>query len=133
MITYRQIGFDELEKFERLLVAFCIETNADADALANILNNLESGKTKTFAAENGQICGILGYQMAGESGVVDFFYVTPENRKGFVGGRLCKMAAKYGKEKLGGKKIVAIVTEDKEPLYTKIGFKRKFYLLEKEI
>lgn len=132
MIIYRQIGFDELDKYGRLLAAFCIETNADDDALANILTGIESGKTRVFAAENGVICGVVGYRVAGEAAVSDFLYVIPEKRKSVIGGKLYHTAEKHAKTN-GLNKSVLIVTEDKEPLYAKIGFKRKFILLEKEI
>lgn len=132
-MIYRVSGFHEIDKFYSLLSEFCAETEADDDALAIILDNIESGKTRVFVAiDNGEYCGVLGYQKAGETAVSDFFFVVPERRKEMIGGRLFREASRDAIER-GLCKIVLIVTEDKEPLYTKIGFKRKFILLEKEI
>lgn len=131
-IAYRQIGSDELAKFFSLLVDFCIETNADDDALALILQRIEDGRTVTFAAENGSVCGVLGYIQTGDRAIPDFFFVKPEYRQGIIGGKLMKVASKHAKM-YGVKKIIPMVTEDKESLYTKLGFKRKYIMLEKEI
>ena len=132
-MNYREIKYNEIEKFYRLISAFCSETNADNDALSVVIKRLEEGRTFTFAAEeNGKIFGVIGYCRAGDAAIPDFFYVLPDKRGKAIGGILYRMGTEHAK-KAGIKKIVPIVTEDKESLYTKIGFKRKFILLEKEI
>lgn len=132
-IAYRKLNADDALSIMPMIEAFCRETNADDEAVGAIMKRLNEGKTTVFVAENGNLLGIAGYCIAGEAIVPDFFYVRPDKRQGIIGGMLYKKAAAYAKRYQGAKKIVPIVTEDKERLYTKIGFKRKFILLEKEI
>ncbi len=132
-MIYRKLEPNEYERIIEMVIDFCDETNADDTAITAIITRMGEGRTTVFAAENGQLCGILGYCTAGEVAIPDFFYVLPEKRKGTVGGRLYNMAIRYAK-KHGIKKAVPMVTIDKEPIYTKLGFKRsKFILLEKEL
>ena len=133
MIIYRKLEPEEYERIIPMVIDFCDETNADDQAITAIMIRMGEGRTEVFTAENGKLCGMLGYCTSGEVAIPEFFYVLPEKRKGIIGGRLYQIVTKYVKGQ-GIKKWVPMVTADKEPIYTKLGFKRsKFILLEKEI
>jgi N-acetylglutamate synthase-like GNAT family acetyltransferase len=132
LITYRKATIDDLENMYPLLADFCEETKSDEDALERIVSNILDEKTTSFIAENGRICGVIGALQLGERALPDFFYVIPEMRGKTVGGKLFVKGSAYMKT-LGVKKFIPLVSEELESMYTKLGFKRKFIMLEKEI
>lgn len=133
MTTYRIIKKDELNSFRSLLTDFCIETDTDDDALSLMLGRVETGTTTIIAAEDEYgVCGLVGFMVIGIRCFPDFFYVIPERRGGVVGGTLYKKCIETAKA-MGAKLLLPMVTDDKIDMYTKLGFRRKLTILEKEI
>lgn len=131
-MIYRKIEYDEIKKVLPLILSFCEETQADLAEIESIVSRLEQEQTVMFAAENGQICGVIGGYFIGSVGIADFFYVLPEYRGGMIGGRLHRKITEWVKNH-GGQKIAIFCDDDRLPIYLKLGYQHKRHVLERGV
>lgn len=133
VITYHETNWKEIEEYYPLIEKFVVETNADSDAMRVLLYRIENDKNHCFLAKDGKkVIGMSGYCPAGDHGVAEILYVLPEYRGKTIAGALLQKSFEHAREN-GISKATLMVSDDREKLYTKLGFKRKFILLEKEI
>ena len=131
MITYRYMTHSDLEQVEAMLFDFCAETEVESIVYESMVDRVLSGETRVIVAENGSICGMVGYIIQGPEQAGEFLYVKPEKRNTIIGGKLYGLAIEDGKED-GVKKFIIFASEGRAKMYRKLGYNVKGILMERE-
>jgi hypothetical protein len=130
-VIYRSLKKEDLPSIMSLLTAFCEETNAGSEQ-KGLIDRIRTGETQGVIAENGSICGIVGYSPQGSIAAGEFLYVVPEKR-GVIGGRLFNLAATQAREEQGCRRVIIIAGLKNSGRYKRRGYSTKYEVLEKEL
>ena len=130
MITYRYMTHSDLEQVEAMLFDFCAETEVESIVYESMVDRVLSGETRVIVAENGSICGMVGYIIQGPEQAGEFLYVKPEKRNTIIGGKLYGLAIEDGKEDKVTR-FVIFASRGKAGIYKKLGYKEICTVMER--
>lgn len=115
-------------KIRQMLEAYRKEEDLSFD-VDNQIGSIEDGITQCVIAENGQLCGIGGYEVRGNDVYGLFFYVLPEHRKTGLASRIYCAGRKDWRLR-GAKRMKFITRPENVSMYQRIGHDISFVVME---